>query len=606
VTVTRRTPLAAFLLLVASALTLVSAPRATAVEDYSQHQPPPLCSQPHTGYCVQQPHPGLPATTPLGIDMPTMNRDSTSQGSLPTGYVTFTITQGAGEPGYVARTPNWAGPLIHMLPIPGYAATGAGEIVFSKVGSCAGAWSCTYSTNATSMAGGWYWAANGNNVLATQDLCPPDSPNFVYGCFHTGSESAMYIAEVDELQPPVVRMATASQGRQARAIAEAEDPAGQPLSLTWNWGDGTTSPGAPGVVATHTYAGVANFVVTATATATDGRYGTDSAESGVLPPPPVLQSVTRVGSSTNGVVTALLQGWPAGAKTLVYGWTGGCPADPAAGLDAADVFYPGFSWVAALDDGTVSRAINSMQPDPAGYAVVAQTYLEIDGTTYLVYGVSGCMTANGTVATTTGATAVGATEVPVDSSSVEIGHLAVIDAGTANAEQRRVVDHGSLILQTPLAKAHAAGAQVVDAGLPVPPYVDPPAPADPVAPELPRVDQTAGSGGTPPGTGPGTGTGTTKTAPAAPTVTKTRLKGGKLKVSFRPGGDGGSPITSYLASCAAKGGKTRTASGTALELTVKKPTKGKKYKCKVQAVNAVGASPWSKPGKAVKVPAVRG
>jgi hypothetical protein len=62
-------------------------------------------------------------------------------------------------------------------------------------------------------------------------------------------------------------------------------------------------------------------------------------------------------------------------------------------------------------------------------------------------------------------------------------------------------------------------------------------------------------------------------------------------------------VTSYVASCAAKGGKTRTASGATTKLKVAKLTKGKKYSCRVQATNAVGASPWSQPGKKVKIPA---
>jgi hypothetical protein len=204
------------------------------------------------------------------------------------------------------------------------------------------------------------------------------------------------------------------------------------------------------------------------------------------------------------------------------------------------------------------------------------------------------VSAVGAVATTTGATAVGATEVPVDSASVPVGHVAVVGAGTADAEQRLVTGHGSLILQTALGKAHAAGVQVVDAGAPVAAYVDPGPPGSPAAPALPTIDSGAGPAPPP-----------AKAAPGAPTVTNTKLKHGKLQVSFRAGGDGGSPVSSYLASCAAKGGKTRTASGPSLKLSVGGLTKGTKYRCRVQAVNAVGAGPWSQPGKKVKVPAAR-
>ena len=162
---------AAVLLVAGGGLVAITGP-ASAAGEYSQHTPPPLCSQPHTGACVQQPHPTINAsTTPIGIDLPTMNRDSTSPGlTQPTGHVSFTITQSAATPGQVSRPPEWAGPNIWMLPIPGYSTTGSDGIVFTKVGSCSGTWSCSYETYDTSMAGGWYSAGNLNNLLVEQDV----------------------------------------------------------------------------------------------------------------------------------------------------------------------------------------------------------------------------------------------------------------------------------------------------------------------------------------------------------------------------------------------------------------------------------------------------
>ncbi|MDX6375122.1 MAG: hypothetical protein QOD98_4110, partial [Nocardioidaceae bacterium] len=433
-----RSLLSAAVVLVAGGGLVATTGPASADAEFSQQTPPPLCSQPHSGACVQQPHPVVNgSTTPIGIDMPTMNRDSTSPGlSQPTGFVTFTITQSAATPGKVSRPPGWAGPNISMIPIPGFSTAGSEEIVFTQVGSCAGTWSCSYQTNDISMDGGWYWASNLNNALVDQEVCPADSPNFVFGCTLTESQSAMYVPKVGDISPPVVKMAVASTGHTTKAVAVAEDPIGQSLALTWDWGDGTTSAGGLGSVATHTYSALANFVVTARATAPDGRYGTASMESGITPPPPVLQSVARVGATTNGVATALLQGWPPGTKSRIFGWTGGCPTDPAASLNAGNVFSPSISWIDAQDDGTINWSFGNMQPDPSGYAVLAQTYVVIDGRSYLAYGVSNCTTTVGAVVTTTGATTAGASEVPVDSASVPIGHVAVIDAGTADAEQR--------------------------------------------------------------------------------------------------------------------------------------------------------------------------
>ena len=257
------------------------------------------------------------------------------------------------------------------------------------------------------------------------------------------------------------------------------------MSLTWDWGDGTVTPGSLGAVASHTYADVADFVVTARVLTSDGRNASWSQPAGIIPPPPVLQSISQVGATSSGVASGLLQEWPAGTKTLVYGWTEGCPSDPRSSLDAADQFYPGFSWVAAQDDGTFSRPINNLQPAPAGYVVQAQAYVDIDGQTYLVEGLSNCVNTVGAVAATSSATVVGEDEVPVDSSSVPVGHVAVIDAGTSDAEQRVVTAHGSLVLESGLAKAHPAGAQVVDAGAPVAPYTEPGPPPTPAQPTLP-------------------------------------------------------------------------------------------------------------------------
>src|SRR3954451_3043254 len=111
----------AFALLAAgSGLALTTTTRAAADAAFSQQQPPPLCSQPHTGACVAQPHPVFNAsTTPIGIDLPTMNRTSVPDGpSHTTGNVTFVITQTAASPGLVSRPPGWGGPNISMTPIP--------------------------------------------------------------------------------------------------------------------------------------------------------------------------------------------------------------------------------------------------------------------------------------------------------------------------------------------------------------------------------------------------------------------------------------------------------------------------------------------------------
>jgi len=105
------------------------------------------------------------------------------------------------------------------------------------------------------------------------------------------------------------------------------------------------------------------------------------------------------------------------------------------------------------------------------------------------------------------------------------------------------------------------------------------------------------------GTGPGSAESAPvvpATVPGAPTGVVTRsgyttTGTGPLQVSFTaPAATGGSPITSYQASCSSSnGGVARTGTGTGSPLVVSGATTGKLYACKVRAFNAVGAGGWS-------------
>jgi hypothetical protein len=90
-------------------------------------------------------------------------------------------------------------------------------------------------------------------------------------------------------------------------------------------------------------------------------------------------------------------------------------------------------------------------------------------------------------------------------------------------------------------------------------------------------------------------------APAAPArVTAARVAAGRIKVSFAPAVNNGSPVTGYTASCASvNGGVTRAKSGTGSPLTVTGLTVGKRYTCTVYATNARGKGPASKASGAV-------
>ena len=92
-------------------------------------------------------------------------------------------------------------------------------------------------------------------------------------------------------------------------------------------------------------------------------------------------------------------------------------------------------------------------------------------------------------------------------------------------------------------------------------------------------------------------------APAAPPPPTAARGDTKIGVIFTPPTDnGGSPITSYTASCTSFSGNPGTATGPTSPLTVTGLTNGASYTCTVTATNALGTSPPSLPSASV-VPA---
>ena len=79
------------------------------------------------------------------------------------------------------------------------------------------------------------------------------------------------------------------------------------------------------------------------------------------------------------------------------------------------------------------------------------------------------------------------------------------------------------------------------------------------------------------------------TLPGAPTIVWITRGPGSATISFtEPSNNGGSPITGYVASCAAAGKTTRTVSGSGSPLTVTGLTGGVLYSCSVTASNSIG------------------
>lgn len=559
-----------------------SAERAAAV---SQFNPPPLCSAPHTGSCVSQPSVSWIGafTRPVRTDLPTLVRDYRTSGGVPyTGRVTFTIIdRGQAKNGDASRILGFKNPQFFAIPIDGYSdpeATGFTMVPDPQDSSnCQGRTSCTYVTTATNLDPGWYRATDLNGLLVGARACPASSPNGVAGCYESYSESAFYVPKVSDVAPPSVQMASVGRGLTTKAVAAGRDPYGKPLSLTWDFGDGTQAAGTFGKVVAHTYAYPGDYVVTARVRTTDGRYSSDSGEAGIVPPRPRLQAVGRIGSGTTGAAAGQLQGWPTGARAILWSFSDGCPPSTMKNAQAEGGVFSS-SYTKVKDDGTVGLALSYLPTDANAFVLETAAYLDFNDTGVEVQRFSDCVTSLSPLAQTTGAVAAGATEIPADSSSVPIGHLVALDVRSSESGQpdlsewRTVTAHGSLVVAA-LARAHPTGAYLLDAGLPLPPYVVDPPPANPTTPAL------------------------ADGAPSPPTkVTAKPKPKHKVKVSFTPGATGGEPVTGYLVTCTPTGkGKPASRTTTRTAVTVKGLSKKKKYTCSVRATNAFGFGGTSRP-----------
>lgn len=79
------------------------------------------------------------------------------------------------------------------------------------------------------------------------------------------------------------------------------------------------------------------------------------------------------------------------------------------------------------------------------------------------------------------------------------------------------------------------------------------------------------------------------TAPSAPTLNAITPGPGRATLTFTPpASDGGTPITSYTATCTANGQVTRSASGSGSPLTVGGLAGGFFYSCSITATNGSG------------------
>ena len=93
------------------------------------------------------------------------------------------------------------------------------------------------------------------------------------------------------------------------------------------------------------------------------------------------------------------------------------------------------------------------------------------------------------------------------------------------------------------------------------------------------------------------------TAPPGATVTNTVPLAASARVFFTSNGNGGSPITGYLAQCVSlNGGVNHVTGGSASPIVVTGLTPGKQYHCHVRVTNAVGSGGYGPFGATVTLP----
>ena len=120
----------------------------------------------------------------------------------------------------------------------------------------------------------------------------------------SGTATAHIVPTPPVNQPPTANAGGPYNGTVGQAVAfsgSGTDPDSDPLTFSWNFGDGT--PAATGPTPSHTYAQAGDFTVTLTVS--DGRGGTTSATATahIVPTPPVNQPPTaNAGGPYNGTV----------------------------------------------------------------------------------------------------------------------------------------------------------------------------------------------------------------------------------------------------------------------------------------------------------------
>ena len=144
---------------------------------------------------------------------------------------------------------------------------------------------------------------------------------------------------VDNLAPANLAIGGATTGAEGVSVTitgSATDVAADPLTYSWNFGDGTTDTGAS---VNHTFVDDGSFLVTMTVT--DGDGGTASTQSTVVisNTAPTIDSVTVPGTGSEGVaINTSATGSDDGTDTLIFTWNFGDGTQVVTGPSVSHVY----------------------------------------------------------------------------------------------------------------------------------------------------------------------------------------------------------------------------------------------------------------------------
>lgn len=188
------------------------------------------------------------------------------------------------------------------------------------------------------------------------ELSADDGDGGVATCVGT-----VLVSNLAPAAPTVTGPIAALEGEALSFGATSVDPAGDPVSLSWDWGDG--SPASIGSIAAHTFADEGNYTITVTADDGDGGTSTQVHTVTVTNVDPILVSLNGPTTTDEGLATAFqATATDAGVgDVLKFSWSFGDASPAVLGGSVAHTWAEPGAYIVSLlvtdsDGGSVPAA----------------------------------------------------------------------------------------------------------------------------------------------------------------------------------------------------------------------------------------------------------